>query len=67
MEKKLQFRKELFEQVQQKEKILEQQKVLKAIEYNDIKKLNEKLNEEEEFGKYETRYSISIIIKYYIQ
>lgn len=54
MEKKQQFRKELFEQVQQKEVILEQQKVLKAIECNDIKKLNEKLNEEEKFGKYET-------------
>lgn len=53
MEKKLQFRKELFEQVQQKEVILEQQKELKIIECNDIKKLNEKLNEEEEFGEYE--------------
>lgn len=53
MEKKLQFRKELFEQVVQKEAILEQQKELKAIECKNIKKLNEKLNEEEKFGKHE--------------
>ncbi|XP_060857733.1 golgin subfamily A member 6-like protein 22 isoform X1 [Metopolophium dirhodum] len=55
LEKKQQFRKELFEQVQQKELILEQQKVLKAIECNDIKKLNEKLNEEEQFEKLERK------------
>ncbi|XP_025207836.1 golgin subfamily A member 6-like protein 6 [Melanaphis sacchari] len=55
LEKKLKFRKELYEQVQQKEKLLEQQKVLKAIECDEIKKLNEKLNEEEEFEKLERK------------
>jgi len=53
LEKKQNFRKELYEQVVQKEAILEQQKALKAIECTNIKKLNEKLNEEEQFGKYE--------------
>jgi len=53
LEKKQQFRKELYEQVVQKEAILEQQKALKAIECINIKRLNEKLNEEEEFGMYE--------------
>ncbi|XP_026821430.1 golgin subfamily A member 6-like protein 6 [Rhopalosiphum maidis] len=55
LEKKLQFRKELYEQVQQKEKLLEQQKVLKAIECSEIKKLNKKLDEEEEFEKLERK------------
>ncbi|XP_022176736.1 golgin subfamily A member 6-like protein 6 isoform X2 [Myzus persicae] len=55
LEKKLQFRKELFEQVVQKEAILEQQKELKAIECKNIKKLNEKLNEEEKFEKLERK------------
>jgi len=53
LEKKQQFRKELYEQVVQKEAILEQEKELKAIERDNIKKLNEKLNQEEEFGKHE--------------
>ncbi|KAL5236785.1 hypothetical protein ACI65C_004195 [Semiaphis heraclei] len=55
LEKKQQFRKELYEQVVQKEAMLEQQKALKAIECINIKKLNEKLNEEEEFEKMERK------------
>lgn len=51
MEKKHQFRKELYKQVQQKEEIRKQEKELKKIECEELKKLNEKLNEEEELSK----------------
>jgi len=51
MKKKEQFRKELNDQVQQKELIKKQEKEFKNIESYHFKKLNEKLKEEEENGK----------------
>lgn len=57
MEKKQRLRMELNEQVQEKEEIRKQEKQLKHIEYNDLKILNAKLIEEEEFGKHKPSYS----------
>lgn len=52
MEKKQQFRKKLYEQVQEKEVIRQQEKALKKIECNHFKIVNQKLNKEIELGKY---------------
>lgn len=52
MKKQQQFRNELNKQVQEKNEIKKQEKEIKIIEFNDFKKLNEKLNEEEKLGKY---------------
>jgi len=50
--RKQQFRKELYEQVQEKEVIRQLEKELKIVECNELKMLNEKLNKEEELGEY---------------
>lgn len=52
MEKKQQFREKLYEQVQEKEVIRQQEKELKNIECNHFKLVNTKLNEEIELGEY---------------
>lgn len=56
--------------MQQKQVLQEREKKLKEIERNEFKKLNEKLNEEEELGEYKSRINntknvlISLTIQY---
>lgn len=52
MEKKQQFLKDLYEQVQQKELLRKHEKQLKQIEYNNFKTVIEEFNKEEKNSKY---------------